>query len=76
MNIFKKISLANKLLKAVEAVKTYNAVNHLTDDTKNDIATIKNAVERIANRIPAYRGLVELLKEVLWLRFNYTEILI
>ena len=65
MNIFKKIALANKILKAVEAVKKYNEANHLTDDTKTDINIIKEAADRIVNRIPAYRGLIELIKEAL-----------
>lgn len=65
MNIFKKIAFANKILKAIDAVKRYNAINHLTDDTKADLMIIKNAVERISNRIPAFRGLIELIKEVI-----------
>ena len=65
MNIFKKIAFANKTLKAVEAVKKYNEANHLTDDTKKHIENIKSEIAQLCNQVPAYRALVELIKDLL-----------
>lgn len=65
MNIFKRIIKGNKIVSAVIAVLDYNEKNHLTDDTKADIEIIKNAGERLANRIPVYGGLWKVIKECL-----------
>ena len=62
MNIFKKIKLANTLLKAYNEIKDYLDNNHITEETKADIEAIKSACERLANRIPEYKQLYEMVK--------------
>ena len=61
MNIFKKIKLANKLLKIHQEVTSYLDKTHLTDDIKHDIEIIKEAVKRLANKIPAIKELLDLI---------------
>ena len=65
MLLFKKLKFANKAFKAYAEVKAYNDKYHLTDDTKTDLKIIKEAAERIKNRVPAYVGLYELVKDIL-----------
>lgn len=61
MNIFKKLKLANKLIKTYAAVKSYLESTHLTKDVKDDITLIKEALKRLAGKIPAIRDLLELI---------------
>lgn len=61
MNIFKKLKLANKLIKTYAAVKSYLESTHLTKDVKEDITLIKEALKRLAAKIPAIKDLLELI---------------
>ena len=61
MNIFKKLSLASKLIKTYQEVKQFLDTTHLTDDIKNDITVIKEALNRLAAKIPAIKTLIDII---------------
>lgn len=61
MNIFKKIKLANKLLKIYQEVTSYLDKTHLTDDIKRDIEIIKEAAQRLSAKIPVIKELLDLI---------------
>lgn len=65
MNIFKKIKLANKLIKAYTDIQFYLDTHHLTEDTKDDIKIIKERLERLSNRIPEYKEAFDIIKGLL-----------
>ena len=61
MNIFKKVKLANKLIKIYTEVTLYLNKTHLTDDVRNNIEAIKNALNGLAKDIPAIKELIEII---------------
>ena len=70
MNILKKIKLANKIIKIYSDIQKYNEKNRITPDTKQDIENIKNSIEKLANRIPVYKDLLNIIKEDLSLGYK------
>lgn len=70
MNILKKIKLANKIIKIYSDIQKYNEKNRITPDTKQDIENIKNSIEELANRIPVYKDLLNIIKEDLSLGYK------
>lgn len=61
MNIFKKIKLANKLIKIYSEVISYLNKTHLTDDIKQDIEILKDTLKRLSNKIPAIKELLDII---------------
>lgn len=61
MNIFKKITFARKILKIHSEVVQFLDNTHLTQDIKNDIDIIKQALIRLSNKIPCIKELIEII---------------
>lgn len=61
MNIFKKIKLANELIKIYTEVKAVLESTHLTENVKNNVQAIKLALENIKKDIPIVNRLIEIV---------------
>lgn len=61
MKLFENIREALKLAKKIKEVKKYLNDTHLTKDVKDDLIVIKEAFKRIENKIPAAKGLFDLI---------------
>lgn len=59
MNIFKKISYANKAIKIYNYVKEYEKMH----DVKEGVALIKEGIEKISACLPDFKNFIEALKE-------------
>lgn len=64
MNLFKKIGLANRILKAHKSLKELVEANK-NNDVKEGFDLIKKGAEKIANAIPRYKELYLEILEVL-----------
>lgn len=64
MNIFKKFKLATKLINTYVEVKNYFETQHITDEVKSVVASIKNDIKRLAELIPALKQSVKDLLEI------------
>lgn len=61
MNIFKKIALANKLLKVIELIKDFSGMS----DIKEGKHLINEGLEKIAKVVPDVKELADNIKKVL-----------
>lgn len=61
MKLFENIREALKIAKKIKEVKKFLKNTHLTDDIKNDLLIIKEAFNRLGNKIPAIKDLFELI---------------
>ena len=61
MNIFKKISLANKLLKIYSEVTEHLNKTHLTDDVKKNMELLKTVLENLSKDIPIVKELIGII---------------
>lgn len=65
MSIFTDIKDGLVIIKAIKEVKEFIKSTHLTDDIKQDIETIKNAVERLGQKFKAFTTIADIFKKVL-----------
>ena len=65
MNIFKKIKLANKLIKTYSDVKNYFTTQHITVEVRAVVAALKNDIKRLAKLVPALEQSVADILEIL-----------
>ena len=65
MNIFQKIKLINKITKKVKLVKKYLNQTHLDDELKEIINSLKSDIQRLIEKVPEAKGLIEDLLEIL-----------
>lgn len=65
MNIFKKIALINKITKKAKAVKKYLDSTHIDDELKEIIASLKSDIQKLINKVPDAKGLVEDLLDII-----------
>lgn len=66
MNIFKKISLANKIAKIYEEVTDFiECHNEVTEEIKEIINDAKALCEKIIKAFPELKGVVKDIKELL-----------
>lgn len=67
MNIFKKISLINRILKLVKDLKKYLNDNKITKEIKEKIENVINAVKDLGNVNPKLKteieNIIELIKK-------------
>lgn len=61
MNIFKKISIFNKVTKIIKEVKKYFENTHIDEEMKDIILSIKNDFERLIKKIPEAKEAIEYL---------------
>lgn len=61
MNIFKKIALANKLLKVIELIKDFSGLS----DIKEGKRLINEGIEHIAKVVPDVKELADNIKKVI-----------
>ena len=65
MNIFKKISLANKVLKLINDLKKHFNSNNITKEIKEKVENLINAIKDIGNVIPEVKAEIEEIIEIL-----------
>lgn len=65
MNIFKKISLANKILKLINDLKKHFNANNITKEIKEKVENLINAVKDIGNVIPECKAEIEEIIDIL-----------
>lgn len=65
MNIFKKFKLATKLIKTYSEVKEYFDTNHITDEVKQLVNSLKNDIKKLAELVPALQQSVVDILEIL-----------
>lgn len=65
MNIFKKISIFNKVTKIIKEVKKYFENSHIDEEMKDIIQCLKNDFERLIKKIPEVREAVEHLLDLI-----------
>lgn len=59
MNIFKKISLINRILKLIKDLKKYLNDNKITKEIKEKIENVINAVKELGNVFPELKAEIE-----------------
>lgn len=63
MNIFKKVKLANKLIKTYTEVKNYFDTQHITVEVKAVVEALKSDINRLAKLVPALeQAVVDILE--------------
>lgn len=65
MNIFKKISLINRILKLIKDLKKYLNDNKITKEIKEKIENVINAVKDLGNVIPELKAEIENIIELI-----------
>ena len=65
MNIFKKISLINRILKLVKDLKKYLNDNKITKEIKEKIENVINAVKELGNVFPELKAEIEDIIEII-----------
>lgn len=65
MNIFKKISLINRILKLVKDLKKYLNDNKITKEIKEKIENVINAVKDLGNLFPELKAEIEDIIEII-----------
>jgi non-homologous end joining protein Ku len=72
MNIFKKISLVNKVLKLIKDLKKHFDNNIIADKVKQKVENIINAVKELGDVIPEFKQeiyeIIEVVKKDLKLK--------
>lgn len=64
MNIFKKISLINRILKLIKDLKKYLNDNKITKEIKEKIENVINAVKDLGNVSPELKAEIEDIIEI------------
>ena len=64
MNIFKKISLINRILKLIKDLKKYLNDNKITKEIKEKIENVINAVKDLGNLFPELKAEIEDIIEI------------
>lgn len=65
MNIFKKISLINRILKLVKDLKKHLNDNKITKEIKEKIENVINAVKDLGNLFPELKAEIEDIIEII-----------
>ena len=65
MNIFKKISLINRILKLVKELKKHFDKNTITKEIKEKMETAINAFKDLANIVPECKAEIEEIVEII-----------
>ena len=65
MSIFSDIKEGLKIVKAIKEVKEFLNSTHLTKEIKKDLETIKNAFDRLQEKVKVFSTIAEIIKKVL-----------
>lgn len=65
MNIFKKLTLINKILKIINVLKKHFEQNNLTKEVKEKVEAVINAVKDLLNIIPECKEEIEFVINII-----------
>ena len=65
MNIFKKLSLANKIGKLIKDLKKHFDKNVITDEIRNKVENAINALKDLGNVVPEVKQEIEEIVEII-----------
>ena len=63
MSIFSDLKEGLKIIKAIKEIKEFLNSTHITKEIKEDIETIKKAVERLGKKFAAFITLSDIIKK-------------
>lgn len=61
MSFFSEIKKALKIAKKINEIKKYFDKNAISKELQDDIATLKDVLDRMGKRVEAFKGLWELI---------------